>query len=768
MANLRSDLVLNEVFVTESAKNSKKYLEGMIDYWIGKLVIDKKHIPVCRKYYSGKREEAEFEYLTNNYGIGNPIDLTFTPIIKPRIDALVGMFLQETFSYRISVSDERTLNLEEEEKKNYLMTKIAGNIKKAVDEGSKYRKNKAAGVETAPPSPKLTEEFIKSLKEYLDVDFVSTYAKAAQHLVNYFEQSNTLDFQRKTAEMLYDLLITGESYWREYIEEEGKDPIFEVVKPENLFFSQNKNDIYLDSADAVVHREFLTRHQILQKYGHMMSDQEVKILSGRWGGYGNHRNMTDPELYHQDLYVEEFSNFRQYTGDLIDVVEVMHVEWLASSRYDKASTQDRNPVERKEALKKTGWIEHRYEGIRILGNIYIGLGRSKNVVRDINNPYKASLSYNGVSYNLRQGEPYSMVWNLKDTQDMYDITQFHRDNLVATAGVSGTRVNLAGIPKILGNKFMERLMKWVALRKQGIELVDPTEEGAQLFNHYGEFQGGIDGNAIAGIDAILRTLERQVVLTTGVTDQMLGQIEQREAVENVKVGIRQVSLITLNIFNLMDGARQRALTRMIDLSKISFKKGKMGSYKVGPSSVIFKLHQDHFSLTQYNIQVTNSSKDAMKLKKLEQIVMELIGAGVIKPETAVELVFANTVFEAKQIIRKGMMSDEEKQKQMQQVEQKMAEYEEQLKAAAAETEKLQKQLSGADEQSLAFEREKFEFEKQVKMQELGLNKKKADDEAQYKREEIKTKKDVVQLEREQLYTAPASGGNNKEINNSKI
>ena len=767
MANLRSDLTLNEVYITEAQKNSATYLEGMMDYWIGKLVIDKKHIPICRKYYSGKRSTEEFEYLADNYGIGNPIDIQFTPIIKPRIDALVGMFLNETFSYRIAIADDKTLDLEEEEKKNYIITNISQQLEKASQAVANYQTDRRQGGASAPPSELLSEEFMANMKEYLDTDFISVYAGAAQHLIYYFEQSGTLDFKRKFAELLYDLLITGEMFWRNSIPYTGKDPEFEVVKPENLFFSQNKNSIYLDNPDAVVHREYMTRHQVLQKYGHLMTDKEVKELSGRWGGYGNHRNISDPEILHEDIYDEEFSNFRQYTGDLIDVVDVLHVEWLASSRYEKAATQDRNPVENKKALKKTGWIEHRYEGVRILGNMYIGAGRSKNVVRSQQDPYKASLSYGGMSYNIRQGEVYSMVWNLKDVQDMYDITQFYRNNLVATAGVAGSRVNIAGIPKVLGGDFMDRLMKWVALRKQGIELIDPSEEGAQLFNHYGEFQGGIDGNAINGINSILATLMQQVVLTTGVTDQMLGQIEQREAVENVKTGIRQVSLITLNIFDLLDGARKRALTNLIDLSKISFTKGKQGSYKVGYKSVAFKIDRDNFTWTDYNINVTNSSKDSLKLQKLEQLTMELISAGAVKPDIAVELALANTIFEAKKIIRKGMMSDEEKQQQMQQMEQKIQEYEQQLKDLSGQAGKAQQDKDKFSAEQMQLDREKFEFEKGSKQRELDIKQSQQKADESYKVEEIRSKREIVQLEREQLYL---EGGNSnaREVNNNKI
>jgi len=768
MANLRSDLTLNEIFLSEKQKNSSNYLEGMADYWIGKLVVNKEHIPLCRKYYSGVRDTSEYDYLNDNYGIGNAVDIQFTPIIKPRIDALVGLFLSESFSYRVSVTDEPTIDLESEQKKEHILKSIENELTNFAKETEQYYANNGEQSDKAPPMLNFTAKKGEQLAKKLEENFISVYAEAAQHLIYFFEQSNDLDFRRKTAELLYDLLITGEMFWRIYTAREGDDPIMEVIKPENIFFNKNKGDLYLDTADAVVHREYMTRHQILQKYGHLMTEEEFKKVSGRWGGYGNNRNLYDPELLHELSHddMDEFSNYRQFTGDPLDVVEVYHVEWLASNRYDKSPTQDYNPVENKKELKKQGWIESRYEITRIMGNIYVGGGKSKGVVRKQGNPYKASLSYDGISYNLRQGAPYSMVYSLKDVQDMYDITQFHRNNLVANSGVSGTRVNVAGIPKILGGKFMDRLMKWTALRKQGFELIDPTEEGAQLFNHYGEFQGGIDGNAINGINAILQTLEHQVVLTTGVTDQMLGQIEQREAVENVKTGIRQVSLITLNLFDLLDGGRRRMLTSLIDQAKTSYKKGKKGSYRVGVKSIAFKIDKEHFSYTDYNIQVTNSSKDTIKIQKLEALVNELIGAGIIKPETAVALTLADTVFEAKKIVSEGFNGDEEKEQQMQQMQKQLEDYEKQLKDASGQASKAQQEKDRFAAQQMELDRQKFELDKEIRRKEAAILERKANTEATYKNEETKAKREIVQLEREQLHMSNDSKV--QEINNSKI
>ena len=753
MASIVDRRPVDDIYATRKQKEGKPYLKGMIDYWIGKLMYEKRHIPICRRYYSGRREASEFEYLTNNYGIGNPVDLGFTPIIKPRIDALVGLFLSETFSYAISVTDEKSLHAEDEAKKNYAVSQVEGIFKRQVKKLSEHNSKVNQGYKLLIPQEKQAEE-IDKIVSYLNDDFVSIFAEAANHLIQFFEQDNATDIKRKVAELLYDLLITGEMNWRVHVVEQGRDPQFEVVKPENVFFNKSKNDLYMDSVNAVVHREFMTRHTVLQKFGEYLTAEDKQKLFGiKPSAYGTSRRIADPQRMEDPEDDNTFSN--QFTNNEFDTVEVLRVEWLASNELGKS----------KDGNKK--YIEDRYEGYRIGFDIYFGMKKSEHVIRSQSDPYKANLTYSGMAYNQRQGEPYSMVWTLKDVQDMYDITQFHRNNLVATAGVAGTRVNIAGIPKILGSEFMERLMKWVALRKQGMELIDPTEEGAQLFNHYGEFQGGIDGNAINGINAILQTLERQVVLTTGVTDPMLGQIEEREAVENVKTGIRQVSLITLNIFDLLGGVKRRVLKSLIDSAKISYRKGKVGSYKVGPTSIAFKIDKSDFSWTDYNIQVTTSSRDAIKLQKLEGLVSELVGAGLIKPEISINLVLADTLLEARKIVKESMGGDDQQGQQMQEMDGKIQQYEEQLKETTKQAETLQRQVDKDIATQLGLDNARLQLDQEIREREIVVREKAQKSTEEKEKEDIKAKREIVQLEREQLYV---EGGNKQaqEINNSKV
>jgi hypothetical protein len=58
--------------------------------------------------------------------------------------------------------------------------------------------------------------------------------------------------------------------------------------------------------------------------------------------------------------------------------------------------------------------------------------------------------------------------------------------------------------------------------------LDPTEDGANLFQHYGDFNASIQGDAINAVNAILESLAVQADIVSGVPSTNAGVIEQRE------------------------------------------------------------------------------------------------------------------------------------------------------------------------------------------------------------------------------------------------
>ena len=82
-------------------------------------------------------------------------------------------------------------------------------------------------------------------------------------------------------------------------------------------------------------------------------------------------------------------------------------------------------------------IMHRYSGVRIGQSIYIIYDKDKDVVRSIDDPTKCTIQLNGIIFENRGVEAYSLVMACAHLQDKYDILHFYRDNIIATSGAAG-------------------------------------------------------------------------------------------------------------------------------------------------------------------------------------------------------------------------------------------------------------------------------------------------------------------------------------------
>lgn len=82
---------------------------------------------------------------------------------------------------------------------------------------------------------------------------------------------------------------------------------------------------------------------------------------------------------------------------------------------------------------------------------------------------------------------------------------FYRDNLIANSGSVGDFINLPTLPTILGSNLAERLMKWKAYKKQGLGLIDTSQEGqlntgqAPINTMFNGFDDTVKADAIQAI-----------------------------------------------------------------------------------------------------------------------------------------------------------------------------------------------------------------------------------------------------------------------------
>jgi len=768
--------------VSEKDKSEYTYLSQSVDFYIASLVREKSHIKHARDLYDGVRDKAEYRYLEEVFGIETPIAVKMTPLIKTRIDVLIGILLDETFTYRISINDSASLTDVENKKISEKAKIILGKWQEFHDTNVKLVQKGEAPNETAHE-----KDFLSKLNEKINNSFISEFEIAAQSLIKFFEQDATIDIRQKIKQYFLDLLISGEAYYRTWVSRLGEDPQLEICKPENVFISKNTSHQFMSTGNkpnvtAAVHRYFLKRTEILQRWGHVMTDEQKENLFGQASSEGA-RVIRDPRQLDHMYDAQWANNENQHMNSASDTLPVYHVEWLANNEVE-LSAEDIKNFEVVEEItskfddhlkkgksagsgkpNKKGYRLDRYEGIRIGWDIYLELGKSKFAPRSIGAPSFTTLSYNGVGYNDRNSKPYSLTLSLKDLQDSYDVVTFFRDNIIANAGVDGSRINLAAIPKVLGQDFMERLMKFIAFRKQGLEIYDPTEEGANLFQHYGDFKGSMNGNTIQQLNIVLESIQAQADVVTGINRHMYAAAEQRDAVTNVQSGIKQTSLITKDLFELVFDSRKHLLTDLLNWAKITYKKGKRGSYILGQRTILFHAQPENYRFTDFNIHVVNSSRENLKLEKLNALAPQLAGKGVMEDETLIKMIMTDSPSEALMLAEDSMAKRKAENDQVK----KMSE---QLQQLQSQSEQLQQEL-----EKMKVEKAKLEkADKELKMADLAIRKNESEERIRQsderltldtKIQEAEVAKDieVVRLEREQLYAENVSG-NARQVKNN--
>ena len=762
MFNYSTAYMKSEPLSSEKQKQTKRYFEDQGNYFIAQLVRDNSYITTARNYYSSKRDVSDFQFLEDVYGLQNPIDISFTNIIKPRVDALVGLSLLSAPEFSISYVDADTIKEAEEERMEAVIKDIDKQLSKHVESQVQQGGEQGKGQKDPKKEQAL---FLTKLQEKYGEDFQSSYAIGAQHILKLIETDSDIDLSGLKKKLSKDYFITGQCYTRTKYEGKGKNPTPEYILAENLYTNRPRIDTDLKRADGVVHKRMLRPHQILKEFGNIMTTADaVKIFGRAYSTTGstmdlaigprdvNTMDTVEPGEQMDTLYMSTGYSNGGVTPEGA-IYPVYHVEWLASTKISNG---------------EGGYFyrEDRYEVYRIGSDIYVGGRRCDEAPRRKDSPWKTRLSYDGLVNHPGNGHIVSIVLQMKELQDLYDIIMFFRNNMIATSGVSGSRVNVAAIPKALGKKFMDRLTKWLTIRKQGVELIDPTEEGAALFQHYGDFDASVDGNSINGINAVLESLTAQADIISGVPRQVLGVIEERDAVENVRVGMNQVSVLSLEMFRDLDSLMAKNMQSMLDAFKYSYRDGNIeGVFRNGIALIPFVVDNSKFALADHLINVVSAGIENSGLVKIQQLAAELLSGGMLDPDVVVEVMNTSSIEQAQYIIKKGTAAKKEEMANLEEMNNQLEQASTQIKQLEAEIERLKNNSSALDKEKIKQQEEKNKKDIEIAGRKLDIDEKAASDKNKIAREEIALKHSVIELEKEQLLMGD---GNQTEINNNKV
>lgn len=734
--------------ISKHKKGSDEYLVEMADYVIGDLVKEKEWLFKAYNYYNAIRDKYQYEHIEKNYGIGNPTSVSFTPLIRKHIDAIVGEFLTTEIRPKISCKDEKTLTnifrdiqLEKATKVKEWASRYLTNAVYDALAGKKPQEEKTI-------DPVIDQE-IKDIMESVDINFLSNYEIAGQNIVQYILQSRKIDFKNKSKQILLDLLIAGEAYYKVRPTSAGTNFQIEIEDPLNTWVDKDPKSQYLKNGYKAVVRKWMTKEEIIMKYGDDLSQDDIDQLDDlKVYDYDNHNyilitscgarggDYSNPGIV-DGVGVTFDSDNRFGKWDLIPVYEVEWIDWVNDGKKRKGQ---------------------RYVVTRIGSDIYILTGEDDTVVRDMDAPNEVTLSINGMYYTDGHGAPYSLMLKTASLQDEYDLLRYFESNIIALSGTKGAIVDLAHLPEMLGDQMEERIMKYLAYRKSGIALFDSSQEGDVINQVFNGFNDMIEPGALQAIQIALEMVETTASSLTGVFRERLGGIQQRDAVANVEAGMQQSYIITKQYYQVMDTLVAEMLTDALNLARKVYKKGLTGQIILGNKKQIFTALPEYYSQTDYDVHLANTVEIMKEQDLLRQMATQLAGNNQVDPEVLIDITTSKSLTEMKETLRRTIKQKKLENNQIVQLTQQLQEAQQNAEKMQKQLEANTKKLQQLNEQKLAIERADNETKNQI-----DWFKVKSD--ADYKQQELELMKQKNQIEYAQLFD---SNPQNDEVDDSKI
>lgn len=718
------------------AARGDDYVLENIQKAVAELVYPKYRLQKMYNYYNGFRDPEQYRYLEENYGIGNPTSVEFTPLIRKHIDVLIGEYLSMPILPKVSCKDKETISKITREKELKISEEVFELLRQKLNSNIvSFITNRKTNVDSS------VEGAINKLVEDINNNFVSNYEVAAQNVVEYILQSRSTDFKNKLKYLLLDLLVTGSTYYKVKPSVSETNIDIEVLNPLNTFVDRNPDSMYVKDSYRAVIRKWLSKQQILNKYGAKLSKEAIKEI----------RDMDEGGGKTSAMYIRSMENQctgRPLTGGLEAGVEVVPGYPIDSYNVYSYRLIPVYEVEWVDVDLEDGeYIMNRYEGVKIGESIYVLTGKSDNVIRTKDNPTHCTLSLNGIYFVNRGNEPYSLVEACMTLQDKYDITIFFRDNLLANSGTKGDWVDVSMLPTFLGTSLAERLEKFNAYKKAGQAIIDTSQEGRAFNNNtsFAGFDDSIQVNTIQAFELVLDRLENTCSSITGVFRERLNGIQQRDAVSNVQVGIQNSYMVTRQYFDQLDTLTTDILIDSLNIGKIVWKKGLTGTLVLGDIlQRTFISLPEHFTITDYDIHIQPTSELNGEMKMIQQTIFEFIKSGGLDPDIIIDALTSKSLTDLKAKVNKAFLKRKSENENISQLQQQFEQAQQQLQQLQAQNQQLQAKIESLNEAKIQLEQAKLQTDSDIRWYEARTNR-------DFKQTTAENDSKKVSIEEAQLY-----------------
>lgn len=265
-------------------------------------------------------------------------------------------------------------------------------------------------------------------------------------------------------------------------------------------------------------------------------------------------------------------------------------------------------------------------------------------------------------------------------------------------------------------------MKWQAYAKQGMKLIDTSQEGqvntgqAPLNTMFGGFDDTIKVAAVQAIQLAIESIESTVSSITGVFRERLNGIEQRDAVSNVKVGVNNSFIVTKQWSFQMDLITREILLDCLNCAKTVYDKGITGTLILGDKlQKVFTALPKYYTLTDFDIHIINSSDILKDMEQIKQMVPEFIKGNIVPPEILVDIINSKSLPDMKLKVKNSIKKQKEENNQLQQLVKQNEELQSNLQQMQQQLQQASQKIEQLNETKLQLEQSKIKLENEVEM-----------------------------------------------------
>jgi hypothetical protein len=673
-----------------------------------------------------------------------PASFQHIGVENSKINLLLGEYAKrkKEFKVYISANDKDGISRKEDE----LMNQIKAELTDIITKG--------------PITQEEVQKRLEQLKRYQSYDYQDVAEITANKILKKEYKEGDFDFTfLKTFE---DLLVGGEEIM--YCGVLGGNPVMRRVNPMNLY-TMGGNSMYIEDADIIVEYGYRSVGQIIDDYWDQLTPDDIDYLergkvdaSIGGGGIGLNRDISVYDYYGEQGALSIFHpnemGTRTFAGafDTYGNVRCLKVCWRSRRKIGKLKYFDDDGQEQYDYVpedyrpnKTLGeevewiWVNEWMEGTKIADHIYAMLRPVPYASKSLVNKSKGTPPYVGSVNSTNDYKVQSLMDIMKPLAYSYDIAYYKRELEIATYKGSFAAINSAMVPSGWDPK---EWMRYVTMNK--FAWLDPTNEilkgpsqgkSAGAFNTLTATQVNIgDPNAISMYTNLLMDIENTLGKIAGVSGAREGQIENREAVNNVEREVAQTSHITEKWFAIDNNFRKRVLTKFIECCKYAYKTNpKKGQFLLDDMEQVMISNFDEFVLTEFDVHVSNSNADTQLYNDLRSLSQAAIQNGQATISDLIAISQSESVQEIAKRLEESSRKIQEQQQAMQEKQLQASQQQAQLQDKQKQAE-LQIDLK-KHEDEIAVKREQIEANLQIAgMKEVGADTRHLRDTAMYDKE----------------------------------